>query len=71
MWNDIDLYHAVRDFTTDPVSYRGEDVRVFTHELVCHAYQSVWRILILLHRQRTTSTVRISLPDYPARLTTP
>lgn len=34
MWNDIDLYHAVRDFTTDPVSFPGEDVRAFIHELV-------------------------------------
>ncbi|KAG5651452.1 hypothetical protein H0H81_008610 [Sphagnurus paluster] len=33
MWNDIDLYHAVRDFTTDPVSYPGKDVRAFTKEL--------------------------------------
>ncbi|KAF9451452.1 glycoside hydrolase family 31 protein [Macrolepiota fuliginosa MF-IS2] len=33
MWNDIDLYHAVRDFTTDPVSFPGEDVRAFIKEL--------------------------------------
>lgn len=33
LWNDIDLYHAVRDFTTDPVSYPGEDVRAFIREL--------------------------------------
>ncbi|KAJ3574598.1 hypothetical protein NP233_g1666 [Leucocoprinus birnbaumii] len=33
MWNDIDLYHAVRDFTTDPVSYPGEGVRAFIKEL--------------------------------------
>jgi len=34
MWNDIDLYHAVRDFTTDPVTYPAEDVRKFIRELV-------------------------------------
>ncbi|EJD47637.1 hypothetical protein AURDEDRAFT_61870, partial [Auricularia subglabra TFB-10046 SS5] len=33
MWNDIDLYHAVRDYTTDPVSYPAEEVRQFIHEL--------------------------------------
>lgn len=34
MWNDIDLYHAFRDFTTDPVSFPGEDMRAFIQELV-------------------------------------
>lgn len=34
MWNDIDLYHAVRDFTTDPVTFPGEEVRSFIRELV-------------------------------------
>ncbi|CAA7262383.1 unnamed protein product [Cyclocybe aegerita] len=33
MWNDIDLYHAVRDFTSDPVSYPGDKVREFIREL--------------------------------------
>ncbi|KAL5534874.1 hypothetical protein ACEPAG_1339 [Sanghuangporus baumii] len=33
MWNDIDLYHAFRDFTTDPVSFPTEDVRSFLREL--------------------------------------
>ncbi|KAJ7473458.1 glycosyl hydrolases family 31-domain-containing protein [Mycena latifolia] len=27
MWNDIDLYHAVRDFTADPVSFPPEEMR--------------------------------------------
>jgi len=35
MWNDIDLYHAVRDFTSDPVSFPGEEMRKFIGELVC------------------------------------
>ncbi|KAF9563513.1 hypothetical protein CPC08DRAFT_324975 [Agrocybe pediades] len=33
MWNDIDLYHAVRDFTSDPVSYPGDEMRTFIREL--------------------------------------
>ncbi|OBZ71666.1 Alpha-glucosidase [Grifola frondosa] len=34
MWNDIDLYHAVRDFTSDPVTFPGEEMRSFIQELV-------------------------------------
>jgi alpha-glucosidase len=34
MWNDIDMYHARRDFTTDPVSFPAEDMRTFIRELV-------------------------------------
>ncbi|KAF9472639.1 hypothetical protein BDN70DRAFT_844291 [Pholiota conissans] len=33
MWNDIDLYHAFRDFTTDPVNFPADDVRSFIREL--------------------------------------
>ena len=33
IWNDIDLYHAYRDFTTDPVRYPAEDIRGFISEL--------------------------------------
>ncbi|KAM5542308.1 hypothetical protein V8D89_004181 [Ganoderma adspersum] len=33
MWNDIDLYHAIRDFTTDPVSFPAGEVRAFVDEL--------------------------------------
>ncbi|KAG2028415.1 glycosyl hydrolases family 31-domain-containing protein [Suillus americanus] len=33
-WNDIDLYHAYRDFTTDPVSFPGNELRAFIRELV-------------------------------------
>ncbi|GLB41383.1 putative glycosyl hydrolase 31 family protein [Lyophyllum shimeji] len=36
MWNDIDLYHAVRDFTTDPVTYPAEEVRAFIRELAAN-----------------------------------
>ncbi len=34
MWNDIDLYHAVRDFTTDPVTFPADEVRAFIQDLV-------------------------------------
>jgi len=34
MWNDIDLYHAYRDFTTDPNSFPLDEVRKFIAELV-------------------------------------
>ena len=34
MWNDIDLYHAVRDFTADPVSFPPDEVRALIRELV-------------------------------------
>lgn len=36
MWNDIDLYHAVRDFTSDPVSFPADQMKAFIRELVCH-----------------------------------
>ncbi|EJF58514.1 hypothetical protein DICSQDRAFT_172868 [Dichomitus squalens LYAD-421 SS1] len=36
MWNDIDLYHAIRDFTTDPVSFPAEEVRAFIDELTAN-----------------------------------
>ncbi|CDO74837.1 Glycoside Hydrolase Family 31 protein [Trametes cinnabarina] len=36
MWNDIDLYHAFRDFTTDPVSFPANEVRDFIRELAAN-----------------------------------
>jgi alpha-glucosidase len=33
-WNDIDLYHAFRDFTTDPVRFPGEELQQFIEQLV-------------------------------------
>ncbi|KIJ64020.1 glycoside hydrolase family 31 protein [Hydnomerulius pinastri MD-312] len=32
-WTDIDLYHAYRDFTTDPVSFPPEEVQLFVENL--------------------------------------
>ena len=34
IWNDIDLYQSVRDFTFDPLTYPGETMRAFRAELV-------------------------------------
>ncbi|GJE89250.1 glycoside hydrolase family 31 protein [Phanerochaete sordida] len=36
MWNDINLYHAVRDFTADPVSFPPEEMRAFIRELAAN-----------------------------------
>ncbi|KII83963.1 glycoside hydrolase family 31 protein [Plicaturopsis crispa FD-325 SS-3] len=36
MWNDIDLYHAYRDFTSDPVSFPGDEMRAFIQNLTAH-----------------------------------
>ncbi|KAI0735986.1 glycosyl hydrolases family 31-domain-containing protein [Earliella scabrosa] len=36
MWNDIDLYHALRDFTTDPVSFPADEMRAFIGELTAN-----------------------------------
>ncbi|CCM00566.1 uncharacterized protein FIBRA_02600 [Fibroporia radiculosa] len=36
MWNDADLYHAQRDFTSDPVSYPGYEMRIFIRELAAN-----------------------------------
>ncbi|KAK7442993.1 hypothetical protein VKT23_015940 [Stygiomarasmius scandens] len=32
-WQDIDIYHALRDFTSDPVSFPAEEMRSFIREL--------------------------------------
>jgi alpha-glucosidase len=34
MWNDIDLYLAYRDFTSDPVSFPGSEMQQFIEGLV-------------------------------------
>ncbi|KZT00896.1 glycoside hydrolase family 31 protein [Laetiporus sulphureus 93-53] len=36
MWNDIDLYHALRDFTSDPVSFPGDEMRTFIEDLAAN-----------------------------------
>jgi hypothetical protein len=37
MWNDLDLYHNYRDFTTDPATFPAEEMRKFITLLVCHS----------------------------------
>ncbi|KAG0697210.1 glycoside hydrolase family 31 protein [Suillus ampliporus] len=37
-WNDIDLYHAYRDFTTDPVSFPGDELREFIPRAANHQH---------------------------------
>ncbi|KAI0364938.1 hypothetical protein BV20DRAFT_1039183 [Pilatotrama ljubarskyi] len=36
MWNDIDLYHALRDFTTDPGSFPADQMKGFIGELTAN-----------------------------------
>lgn len=45
MWNDIDMYHAFRDFTVDPVSFAAEDMKSFIAELVS-ASKPDWKTLV-------------------------
>lgn len=33
-WNDIDLYHAFRDFTTDPITFPTDQIKSFIESLV-------------------------------------
>ncbi|KAF9220372.1 glycoside hydrolase family 31 protein [Gyrodon lividus] len=35
-WNDIDLYHSYRDFTTNPVSFPGDELRQFIQQLAAN-----------------------------------
>ena len=48
IWNDIDLYHAYRDFTTDPVRYPAELVKNFISELASVPAPSDW-VFIDMH----------------------
>ena len=34
MWNDLELYHDYRDFTTDPTTFPAEEMRNFIRVLV-------------------------------------
>jgi hypothetical protein len=57
MWNDIDLYHAYRDFTTDPVRYPAEDMKDFISELASVFAPSYWVLVdacAVIDRKRTT-----------------
>jgi alpha-glucosidase len=58
IWNDIDLYHAYRDFTTDPVRYPAEVVKNFISELASVPAPSDGFLLIcipfIVDRKRAT-----------------
>lgn len=47
MWNDIDLYHAYRDFTTDPVTFPLDQVRTFIRQLVSSSFIVSTALLVL------------------------
>ena len=49
MWNDIDLYHAYRDFTTDPNRFPPEQVRMFIEELVSFFRVQLLRRLVYMN----------------------
>ena len=44
MWNDIDMYHARRDFTSDPVSFPPDEMRTFIQELVSELVDHVYAL---------------------------
>ena len=68
MWNDIDVYHAYRDFTTDPVNFPADEMKAFIAELVRFVPSvlpfSFWEsavvegcaeLMLVFRRPRTTS----------------
>jgi alpha-glucosidase len=60
MWNDIDLYHAFRDFTADPVSFPAEEMRTFIRELVrCVIFEEYWTLMSFLCSAKIISTVSV------------
>ncbi|KAI0762328.1 glycosyl hydrolases family 31-domain-containing protein [Fomes fomentarius] len=65
MWNDIDLYHALRDFTTDPVSFPADEMRAFIGELVRFFLWTLpcARSLVLSHFQTANNQHYIPILD--------
>ncbi|KAH8111170.1 glycosyl hydrolases family 31-domain-containing protein [Phellopilus nigrolimitatus] len=57
MWNDIDLYHALRDFTTDPVSFPAEDMRSFIRELASNNQHYIPIVDAAVAKQRNSSDI--------------
>ncbi len=57
MWNDLELYHDYRDFTTDPEMFPAEEMRNFIRELVRRSLQLGSVNLIGLFRMRMSNTV--------------
>lgn len=56
MWNDIDLYHDLRDFTSDPVRFPPEDMRRFIQSLV-----RLQDCVTVFHTDATTGSERAAL----------
>ena len=74
MWNDIDLYHAFRDFTTDPVSFPIDEVKAFIEELVRCLVDIVRRVVLInvfLRRQTTNIISRLWMLALLIKPTTP
>ena len=63
MWNDIDLYHAVRDFTTDPVSFPAQEVGAFIQELVRPRARHSQKVLLLRCCQAANNQHYIPIVD--------
>ncbi|KAF9457114.1 glycosyl hydrolases family 31-domain-containing protein [Collybia nuda] len=57
MWNDIDLYHAVRDFTSDPVTFPAEAMREFTKELASNHQKYIPIVDAAIPKQVNTSDI--------------
>ena len=63
MWNDIDLYHAVRDFTTDPDSFPIAEVKNFIDELVSSSISFGPQFLNFLSNQHANHQHYIPIVD--------
>ena len=53
MWNDIDLYHDLRDFTSDPERFPPEEMGAFTQELAqngqhCKRFLDCYRMFSII-----------------------
>ncbi|KAF7966062.1 hypothetical protein HWV62_40232 [Athelia sp. TMB] len=46
IWNDIDLYHDLRDFTTDLINFPGGEMREFINELKSNHQHCAIRVLV-------------------------
>ena len=66
MWNDIDLYHAIRDLTTDPVSFPAAEVRAFIDELV-RCCRSIPRVVRTRHAKHATDRQSATLYSHCRR----
>jgi alpha-glucosidase len=61
-WNDIDLYHAYRDFTTDPVSFPADELRAFIQELVSVSPDGLRLVLTLIYKAANHQHCKCACP---------